>query len=378
MRAFSIQYGLVPRLPVCSWQTFSGPPDKPLAAVTDHASAITTTSGRAAILLALKTVGVRPGQRVLVPTYHCPTMISPAQALGAAIMFYPVNDTGGADMAWLSRADTEGVRAMLAAHFFGIPQPMKKLRAWCDARGIALIEDCAHAFFGCSDGEPVGTWGDFAIASLTKFFPLNEGGLLLSARAGLKADQRAPRGFYDEAKTLLDALELAATHERLAGFNRLWQMILRVKNSLRTPGEEAPATPPGSVLMKEDARPMTRTAQWIYRHANTARIIERRRRHYQSLVTKLHHKRRLTALIPHLPDECAPYVMPLFAQSPETLYARLRAAHLPVFRWCQVWPGMPALPGDAGRVWSRHVLQLGCHQDLSDEDIAHIADMITA
>ncbi|MBK9574239.1 MAG: DegT/DnrJ/EryC1/StrS family aminotransferase [Rhodoferax sp.] len=44
-----------------------------------------------------------------------------------------------------------------------------------------MIEDCAHCFFGQAGERPIGAWGDFATASLTKFFPVPEGGLLASS-----------------------------------------------------------------------------------------------------------------------------------------------------------------------------------------------------
>ncbi len=106
-----------------------------------------TTSGRAAIALALQALGVGSGDRVLVPTYHCPTMVAPAVHVGARPVFYPLRSSG-ADLAFLEALDLTGVRAILATHYFGLPQPMAELRRFCDRKGIALIEDCAHALFG--------------------------------------------------------------------------------------------------------------------------------------------------------------------------------------------------------------------------------------
>ena len=53
-----------------------------------------TTSGRAAILLGLEALGLAPTDRVLVPSYHCPTMVSPALALGQPVGFYPIDAVG--------------------------------------------------------------------------------------------------------------------------------------------------------------------------------------------------------------------------------------------------------------------------------------------
>src|SRR5262245_31618203 len=163
-----------PRLPVLGWSAFSGPRATPSGGVLNNPFKRYTTSGRAAIALALRALDIERGDKVLVPTYHCPTMIAPVARIGAQPVFYPITASGAADQGWLERAQLGGVRALLATHYFGIPQPMSRLRAFCDAHRIALIEDCAHAFFGEYEGAPVGGSGNLAIASLPKFFPTPE------------------------------------------------------------------------------------------------------------------------------------------------------------------------------------------------------------
>ena len=72
----------------------------------------------------------------------------------------------------------------------------------------------------------------------------------------------------------------------------------------------------------------------------------------------------------------APYVFPLYVDDPAASYQRLRSAGIPIFRWDEIWPGTPAIEGDYGLDWSTHVFQLGCHQDLSPEDIDAMADTV--
>ena len=57
----------------------------------------------------------------------------------------------------------------------------------------------------------------------------------------------------------------------------------------------------------------------------------------------------------------------------DRIYHALKAQALPVFRWDRIWPGTPRLKGDVGPLWSQHVLQLLCHQDLSVADIERTA-----
>src|SRR3990172_1308016 len=155
-----------PRLPVLGWAAFRGARDAASPSILDSRYLVYTTSGRAAIALALRFLGVGRGDRVLVPSYNCPTMVAPVLRLGAKPVFFPLTAQGGPALDRLEHVGLDGVRAILVAHYFGLPQPFAAVRAFCDAHGIALIEDCAHMFFGTVDGSPVGSWGDLAIASL--------------------------------------------------------------------------------------------------------------------------------------------------------------------------------------------------------------------
>jgi dTDP-4-amino-4,6-dideoxygalactose transaminase len=78
---------LAPRLPVIGWRTFAGAARVDQHSLLDHPRHLLTTSGRAAILLALECLDVGPGDLVLLPSYHCPTMVSPVKTLGADAAF---------------------------------------------------------------------------------------------------------------------------------------------------------------------------------------------------------------------------------------------------------------------------------------------------
>jgi perosamine synthetase len=346
-----------------------------------------TTSGRAAIALVLRGLQVGPGDRVLVPTYHCPTMIAPVTQVGAQPVFYPIRASGGVDLEWLGGTPLPGVRAVLAAHYFGVPQPMAGLRAFCDAHRIALIEDCAHAFFGELEGVPVGATGEFAIASLPKFFPTPEGGLISSATRSLEELDFARYSWVDEVKAAADALEIGAAHGRFPGLNALLDGTFRLKRQLRASGASNGA--PGAGGKSDEGRAgqsdprldslsPAMVARWISKSVCQSRIVEDRRRNYAELSRRLSGIRGARALFPALPKGATPYVFPLYVDEPAASYQRLRSEGIPIFRWDELWPGTPVLEGDHGLDWADRVFQVGCHQDLSPSDIEAIADTVRA
>jgi dTDP-4-amino-4,6-dideoxygalactose transaminase len=374
--------GAIPRQAVLGWATFQGRRQAELPSVADSPHVVYTTSGRAAIALALRVLDFKAGERVLVPTYHCPTMISPVVRLGGKPVFFPVTASGAPAVDYLEHQDLHGVRAMLVAHYFGLAQPMARVRAFCDARGIALIEDCAHAFFGTSEGRPIGSWGDLAIASLTKFFPVPEGGCLVSTTHSLAGIDLKPRGMVAEMKALIDALELGARYHRFPGLNALLGAIFGLKELARgrhwTPADAQdcdPAMAPSVDDISDAllASRLTRSSRLIAQFAHRSRIVALRRRNYELLAQLLTDVPGAAPFQALLPASAAPYVFPLRVDHPAERYPALRAAKVPLFRWDRLWPEMPTIAGDHGPSWAVEMFQLACHQDLSETEVRAVA-----
>ena len=377
----------IPRLPVLSPASFKGGAEATTPCMLSLPGTVFTTSGRASILLGLEALGIGPGDRVLLPTYHCPTMVAPVVHLQAEPVFYPIDRSGAPSMAWIEAQDLRGVRVLLVAHLFGVPQPMAALRRWCDEHGIALLEDCAHALFGRSGERPIGAWGDVAIGSLTKFMPLTTGGCLVMGRAQ-KSPVLSPSPVKDGVRVVLDAVELSALHGRLPGVSTWVTTTLTALRGLRgapraNDTAAAQETQPAGDLASMSAidAPLAHSrlpapARWIAKHIPRAGIVALRRTRYAELSRRLSGQVGLFPLIPELPPHCAPYVFPLWVAQPDPGYATLRSLRMPVFRWDRLWPTVPQIDGDQGVRWSHHVLQLACHQDLSDADLDSFVQLL--
>lgn len=372
-----------PTRPTFGWDNLGGPRDAGLPAVDDLPHHRLLTSGRAALFAAMKALGVQPGNSVLAPSYHCPTLVAPLRAAGAAVQFYPLGADGLPRLDAITPAPR--TRALVVMQLFGLPRSLAAVRAWCDARGIALVEDCAHSFFGQAGERPVGHWGDLATASLSKFFPLAEGGLLASARP-LPPQPLRPAGARQQLKAWVDLLERGSAHGRLTGLNTALGALFRLKNG--PPRPPAAGDAPHEMtearmladcdLARSDQAPtaLARRLAGLPR----GRIVARRRAHYEALYRGTQGLPGARPLLGALPAQAAPYVMPLWVDGPEpaeTLYAALRAAGCAVFRWDRVWPGVPAFPDDHGARWRRQVLQLLCHQDLDEAQLARTCDVLT-
>ena len=364
----------IPRLPALDWNTFSGANESATRCVLTNPENHFTNSGRASILLALEMLGVGPGEKILVPTYHCPTMIAPIVALGATPIFYPLDELGAPRLDWIKGEFVEGTRALLVAHFFGLPQPMKEMRQWCTQQGVRLIEDCAHALFGSVDGRDIGAWGDVSIASLTKFLPVPEGGCLVTNMLTGPIPALHEPGAVGQLKAALDIFHVGVTHSRLTGLGTVLGGLYSIQGRLKGKRKHAVHHPNGTASSLSEGftidtvlahRSLTHASRWMARNAPRGRIVSRRRENYDFFVRSLSGLPGMRPLFPDLPVDCAPYVFPLWVDRPDPGYSELRGLEFPVSRWDRLWPTVPSMESDSGVKWSSHVLQLACHQDLT-------------
>ena len=376
----------LPKGPVFGWSNFA-PSGADLKAMPPSVQGLAhrtmTTSGRAAIYHALLQLQIRPQRQVLLPSYHCPTMVAPVLLAGATPRYFCLTSEGLPDLDRISPDTLSEVDAILVPHYFGLPKSLERVRAWCDQHGIALIEDCAHCLFGQAGERQVGAWGDFASASLSKFLPVPEAGLLASAMHTIRPLPLQSQGPKAQIKGLADVLDVASRHGRLTGLNTVISSVFRARQGMRQaelPAAAGLAPSPndgpdfmvGSDMARINHAPLL-TSRLLTALLPQRRIVQLRRKNYTHYARELSSAPGARALQRELDPNDAPYVFPLFVTESaraDSVYHSLRLQGFPVFRWDRIWPGTPSMSGDVGPLWSRHVLQFLCHQDLLEDDVA--------
>jgi dTDP-4-amino-4,6-dideoxygalactose transaminase len=356
--------------------------------VLDAGTSALVTSGRIALAIALRELGVGPGDNVLLPAYHSLSMVPPVLWRGAAPLFYRVGLDTAVDLDDVRTRLGQGVKALVVTHYFGFPQDMSAIRAFCDAHGLALVEDCAHSFFGEHAGRPVGSFGDYAIASSMKFFPAYDGGVLVAQQARALTLRSAGTGF--ELKALLNSLELSFAYGRLPLLKALLAPALGAKNGvwrtlkrLRARGAAVPALAPSSSDSGVEFDPawIDKRASWFARRLlhrlPGAQIVAGRRRHYRELEQALGALPGCRPLFARLPDGVCPWLFPLLVDDPEPVFARLYAAGVPVTRFAStLWPGVDERTCGVSTRLSRQVLAFPVHQELRGDELAWLAERV--
>lgn len=143
--------------------------------------AVAVNSATAALEIILRALGIE-GASVIVPTNTFLATALAAMHAGNRIIFADSDPkTLCLDAQDVERRIAPDTRAVTLVHIGGIVTPAwEALKAVCDRRGLALIEDCAHAHGSASRGAAAGTLG---VAGAFSFFPTKvlttgEGGII--------------------------------------------------------------------------------------------------------------------------------------------------------------------------------------------------------
>jgi len=201
--------------------------EREIAAYVGARHAVGCNSGTDALHLPLVAIGVGPGDEVLVPSF---TFFATAEAVsytGATPVFADIDPaTFNLSLDALRQRTTSRTRAVIVVHLFGQCAAMDEISAFCESRGLVLIEDCAQALGAEYQGRRAGGWGEFGCFS---FYPTKN--LAAAGDAGMITTRSS-----DHEKTLRmlrhHGSRQTYLHERVGWNSRLDELqaaVLRVK-----------------------------------------------------------------------------------------------------------------------------------------------------
>jgi dTDP-4-amino-4,6-dideoxygalactose transaminase len=193
--------------------------ERELAAYLGVGHVIGVANGTDALTIALRALGVEPGDEVVMPSFTFYATAEAAVAAGARPVFCDIDpDTFCVTRETVERAVTDRTRAIVPVHLFGNVAPVDELREL----GLPVLEDSAQAIGASLGGRAAGALGDAATFS---FFPsknlpcLGDGGAIATDDAEIAARARRLRFHGSEDKetfvdvgynSRLDELQAAA------------------------------------------------------------------------------------------------------------------------------------------------------------------------
>ncbi|MCC6198191.1 MAG: DegT/DnrJ/EryC1/StrS aminotransferase family protein [Burkholderiales bacterium] len=149
--------------------------------------AIALNSATAALHLALAALDIGPGDDVVLPSLTFVATANAVRYCGARPVFADIEsyDCWNVSAASIEAALTPATCAIVVVHYAGYPCDMPAITKLARERGLAVVEDAAHAPGGSLAGRAMGAWSDAGCFSFfsNKNMTTAEGGMLTTARA---------------------------------------------------------------------------------------------------------------------------------------------------------------------------------------------------
>ena len=396
------------------------PPWQSASLALPHADVRLFRLGRDALTVAVETLPPGP---VLVPAFICREAVEGVRATGREVRFYSLGPDMSPDWAsvgdaiagatqeaetgtgpfdklrarsLITQADNAGdasdnPAALVLVHYFGMPADAATARRWCDERGVALIEDCAHSFLSVAGGRPVGSDGDFAIFSFRKQMPVASGAALvvnahrgpsaLRLRSGQAGSGRAisPSNPARRDSGLAGICPVPALREVAAwavfasgsGMLRRWLApSLSDERGLRS---APPGRAPGMDLFSRRIVAML--------SSKSGEISATRRANYMRLEGEVRVLPRLAPLFGGLPDGAVPWGLPVRVEGGGVVRDELLSVLLDEGIGAWTWPDLPEDVTQRGFpdavMLAGETLVLPVHQGLSPRHVQHVADTVS-
>jgi perosamine synthetase len=162
---------------------------------TSHA--VSVSNGTVGLHLAMKVLGIGPGDEVIVPDLTFVATANTVVTAGATPVMVDVRpDTFCIDPQAIEAAITKNTKAIIPVHLYGHPADMPAIMRLARQHGLFVIEDAAEAHGASIAGQRVGSFGDCGVFSFygNKIITSGEGGMITTNSAN----------FYQRARHLRD------------------------------------------------------------------------------------------------------------------------------------------------------------------------------
>jgi perosamine synthetase len=343
--------------------------------------------GRGATYQALLSLRDGSGEEILVPAFHCCSMVEPVLRAGYRPRFYTVNRDLSVNVPDLLAQITKKTAAIIIVNYFGFDTGVSALLPIRSATTCAVIEDCAHSFLRANPVRLAGSFGDFVVYSFSKLVPSYAGG-------GLAVRNQSIRGASAQAKPLalrvgLVALKhLAEEIVENAPPTRIRSLLLSIEKgrvAIRKWWSGVSRDEAVSAAVLESPEYLFYTnmpwfVKYIVGATDLESVVQSRRHNYMLLDEKLIEHDYFKKVFPSLPSDTCPWAYPVLVEDRSRYDQLLRSRGVPVYTFGETLH--PLLHGTDSRgreeahYLAERLLLIPIHQNLNVETITMFTDKV--
>lgn len=347
-----------------------------------------TYNARAALFQLLSALPHDRRNVILIPAFHCVTVVEPALRAGWLVRFYHVRTDLTVDLEDLRRQISPEVGAILLIHFLGFPGPVREVVEIARESGCPVIEDWAHSFLQGPEPHFPSVMGDYAIFSFYKHAPSFAGGGLIAStpepfqlppqhKVGWRHDAVIAKRF---AEQIIDNSPGGPLRTFLQSVER-WRVRRKTRGAPPSGGSETTTGLAYQFSLELARATIPRISLKVLEASHWKAIFETRRSNYLFLARELPKNNSICMLYPKLPPEVCPWAFPVWLPARSKEDFRLRAAGVPLFTFGETLHPAIAGAGEQAREDAQELadclLLLSVHQGLNIKHLEHTVRVVT-
>ncbi len=364
---------MIPRIdvwPPLPFDTYARWPSKRLPFPLEDPRCRIFSLARHALFVGIESLGLRPGDEILMPAYHHGSEVEALIRAGIVCRFYDIGQHLEPDERDLEALLGSRVRALYLTHYLGLSQDSARWRTWCDEHDLLLIEDAAQAWLGSRDGRPIGSHGDLSIFCLYKTFGLPDGAAIVSS-----SPPQQPRSEREAEISRIVRLHGLYAAQRWKGAAQLWRWLAQFRRRLARLGRTREHNPHRDFALGDPGRAP---------HIMTGFLLPRRARPEAQAVRAANYAfllERLERFVPehfaNLPKGSSPFAFPIRCERKEDLLQSLdRRGIVAENFWAAPHPHLPVANFPRSAALKKSVIALPVHQELSVRELEWVVDAV--
>jgi dTDP-4-amino-4,6-dideoxygalactose transaminase len=331
---------------------------------------IDTCGGSSALFLGLKLLSKISSRNIWLPAYLCNTVLKTFETLDLDISFYDINKDLEPELDSLN-IDSKDI--LLIVHYFGIMQPINKIKSYCFNRNIFLVEDCAHILpdLNINFQNRAGTFGDISIFSLRKQLPVQDGGLLVVNTNNIDLPGNSCSNKIVNIKKI--TLQIVENFFFIIGFINIHPLKIRLKKYFSKAGEYAESNNKNYGL--------SYLSSFLLKHLCIKTNIQKKKENYKFLLGRIHDGKGVRVPFKNLPVGSVPQYFPIYINDLE-LKTLLQKKMLAKGIGVGSWPGKEKIkqvefskyPGSED--WIKRNILIPVHEGLNKKNLIYIEKIL--
>jgi len=355
---------------------------------------IFTYKARGAINLILRSLKKsQKGNKVLIPAFHCPTVVQPVLLAGFNVEFYQINLDLTIGLDDLYKRLDKNVAFVLIINFFGFEQDLGDLTERCKTNDSLILEDCSHSLYNRNPIRMTGNRGDVSVFSFWKMIPsFVGGGYKIANKKELEPFKSDKVPLISQIKTIKNNTEqilnnlsdkniFKVIYNALESLRQGSKKILL--NSVNTHGNSEQAHEKYPIISSYFSYKIPWSSKHIIKKAPITQHVDKIIANYNLMQGLLHENKNITPLLKNLPEQICPWCFPVLLPNRNQYDYKLKENGVNFFTFGETLHESIRNPDvisekakDIAIYLSESILCLSIHQNIDENDILHSVDKI--